>query len=862
MCNQSNYIMSKFSLHILCLTILLIPAKVSAQNLPALGRAPEITVGTLPNGISYYVVSNPSHRGLADYALVQKGTPDPSVSRKALISLPHLGTRAPYKFVSSYGSSCNREGYISYTDESTRFDFPDMPVYDRAVSDTTLMMLFDIASTSKGEQAIIISGDVTESSLIERMKMYSLLVEPRDSAPDSSSYVWNQKDSLVLRNVVTDSDNVAAINLIFSSGRTGKENLNTPIPLITRMYYKELGIIVNARLERNFNEAGIPLLRTSCRYQDSSRGPEDERYRISVCVPLENVDAAAGIVAGTLSALDSLGAGLPEFTYARARANREVRRDVSSRPDNSFYVDKCASAYLYGSNLASAGMVADVMTRQSLPEDEELQLFNAFVSALLDPSRNLVLRFDLPEGRAVGELPERFNDGWLHPIAREFRSDASINVRPALKSKIKLKKDAPDPVTGGRLWTFSNGMTVLYKKLDTKGTFNYAVMLRGGYYDVPGLMKGEEVFVSEMFRMNRIGSDSWDEFLMTLENEGISMEAAVTASDLRVFGKASSSGVEKLLSSILSITEDRTMDSSLYDAFRRKEEYGKGLEKMCPREVNSLVDSLLCPSLSSRRNVSAIREGFPERVDSYFNLQFSKFSDGVFVFIGDLDEEELKKEILKVVGAFETRNVHSQRKVVEYPLYGGRSTLVSAPGRGIVGGAEIGVNIGMTAFYDYSMGNDMSFRIAMEFLRARLASVLADNGWSAAMEYERDLFPKGRVRLFLNAVPCYKDGVPAGVVPAAPEEMLSEMKAFLESIKTARISQAELRNARTALQDSMKSVETDPDMLMDVILARYSQGKDILSNYSNAISSVSEESVSGVINALIGGTVVEYVIEQ
>lgn len=862
MCNQSNYIMSKFPIHILCLAILLIPSRVSAQNLPTLGKASEIAVGTLPNGISYYVVSNPSRKGLADYALVQKGTPDPSVSRRALISLPHLGTRAPYKFVSSYGSSGNREGYISYTDESTRFDFPDMPVYDRAVSDTTLMMLFDIAATSKGEQAIIISGDVTESSLVERMKMYSLLVEPRGPSVATSSYVWHQEDSLVLKNVVTDSENVAAINLIFSSGRTEKESLNTPIPLITRMYYKELGIIIDARLERNFNEAGIPLLRTSCLYQDSSQGPEDERYRISVCVPLENVDAAAGIVAGTLSALDSLGTGLPEFGYARARANREVRQELSSRQDNSFYVDKCASSYLYGSDLASAGMVADAMTRQSLPEDKELLLFNAFVSALLDPSRNLVLRFDLPEGKAVGELPERFNDGWLRPIVREFRSDASISVRLASKSRVKLKKEAPDPVTGGRLWTFSNGMTVLYKKLDTKGMFNYAVLLRGGYHDVPGLKTGEDVFVSDMFRMNRIGSDSWDEFRMTLEREGISMETAVTASDLRIFGKSSSSGVEKLLSSILNIAENRTLDKSLFDAFRKKEEYGKGLEALRPREVNSLIDSLLCPSLSSRRNISAVGAGFPERVDSYFESQFSKFSDGLFVFIGDLDEEDLKKEILKVIGAFETRNIHSERVVVDYPLYGGRTTLVSAPGRGIVGGAEIGVNIGMTALYDYSMENDMSFRIAMEFLQARLAAVLADNGWSAAMEYDRDLFPKEKVRLFLNAVPCYEEGVPAGVVPAAPEEMLSEIRTFLEDMRTARISPAELKNAKTALQDRMKYVETDPDMLMDVILVRYSFGKDLLSNYGKAISSVSEESVSRVINALAGGPVVEYVIEQ
>lgn len=854
--------MSKSFLHILCLFALLIPSGMSAQSLPPLDKASEIAVGTLPNGISYYVVSNSSKKGFADYALVQKGTSDPSVSRKALVNLPHLGTRIPYKFVSSYGSSCSREGYISYTENSTRFDFPDMPVYDRAVADTTLMMLFDIASTSIGEQAIIISGDVTESSLVERMKMYSILVEPREPSGESSSYVWNQKDSLVMRTLVTDSENVAAINLIYSSGRTGKENLNTPVPLITRMYYKELGIIVGDRLERNFREAGIPLLNVSCRYQDSSRGPEDERYRISISVPYDKIDGAVGIVAGTLSALDSLGAGMPEFSYARAKASGEVRREASVKPDNRYYVDKCAASYLYGSDLASAETIAAAMTRQSLAPERELQLFNAFVSALLDPSKNLVLRFDLPGNRAAGSLPAKFEEGWGKPVEKEFRSDAPIYLPSFAKSKVKLKKEASEPVTGGRLWTFSNGMTVVYKKLDTKGTFNYGVLLRGGYYDVPGLQEGEGIFVSDMFKLTRIGDRSWDEFRMMLETAGISMDVEVNASDMRVFGKAPSSETGMLFSSILALSEVRTMDDSLFGPFVIREKYRRGMEAMYPRDVNSLIDSLICPSFSSRRDVSRIGEDFPARVDEYFSRQFSKCSDGVLIFIGDLEEETLKKELLRVIGEFETRNIHASRKMVDYPLYPGRTTIVSSPGSGLVGGAEIGVNIGMSALYDFSMENSMSFSLAMDFFRTRLASVLADNGWSADLDYDMDLFPKEKIELFLNAVPCYKEGVPGDVVPVPAEVMLSELREFLEGMKTTRISPAELKNGKAALQEKMKSVETDPDALMDVTMLRFSQGKNTLSNYSKAISSVSEESIGRVINALVGGTVVEYVIEQ
>lgn len=156
-------------------------------------------------------------------------------------------------------------------------------------------------------------------------------------------------------------------------------------------------------------------------------------------------------------------------------------------------------------------------------------------------------------------------------------------------------------MTGGRLWTFSNGMTVVYKKLDTKGTFNYGVLLRGGYYDVPGLQEGEGIFVSDMFKLTRIGDRSWDEFRMMLETAGISMDVEVNASDMRVFGKAPSSEAGMLFSSILALSEVRTMDDSLFGPFVIREKYRRGMEAMYPRDVNSLIDSLICPSFSSRR---------------------------------------------------------------------------------------------------------------------------------------------------------------------------------------------------------------------------------------------------------------------
>ena len=145
---------------LLCLAALTAHSlSASGQGVSSLGKASEIASGTFPNGMRYYIVTNPDTKGTADFALIQKGAPDPALARRCLSSLPHFGGRKPYEFLADRGISCPEGGYVSYERESTRFDFKDVPMYNSAAADSTLMMLFDIASTRSVPQAVVVSGD-------------------------------------------------------------------------------------------------------------------------------------------------------------------------------------------------------------------------------------------------------------------------------------------------------------------------------------------------------------------------------------------------------------------------------------------------------------------------------------------------------------------------------------------------------------------------------------------------------------------------------------------------------------------------------------------------------------------------------
>ena len=102
--------MHGFIKYFLCSVVLGFSISMPAQNLPALQKDASITKGELANGISYYLVTNSTMKGVADFALVRKGMTDTLAARSELSSLPHFNKTIPYEFLSRKGIGCRPEG--------------------------------------------------------------------------------------------------------------------------------------------------------------------------------------------------------------------------------------------------------------------------------------------------------------------------------------------------------------------------------------------------------------------------------------------------------------------------------------------------------------------------------------------------------------------------------------------------------------------------------------------------------------------------------------------------------------------------------------------------------------------------------
>ena len=857
--------MRKLTKHISCLTFLLVSCiMMQGQELPSLGTAPEIKRGSLPDGIQFYLVTNPDRKGYADFALVQRGRRDAAQTRGLLRELPHFGNRSPYRFLAEHGIGYGEQGFISLPADAALFSFHDVPTHDASVADSTLLMLFDIAAAYRKPQAVIISGDIDARQIQERMGLLSMMVPALEYNFRGEKYTWTPQDSLSLLVSQQARGELAVINAIYRAERLPRQLMDTPQPLVTRAYAEQLGRIVSRRAEQRFRAAGIPLADFRYRYEDSAKGPGDERHILTVYTAASQLDNALRCFASVLADLDRDGAGMDEFLEARDHQIADARRDATRHLRNDEYLDRCVASYLYGAHLASGDMLSAFIGTRRLDDARELALFNGFVRALLAPDRNLTLRLDLP-----GAAPERkqlkqaFAEAWATADDDTAPQVAGLpELSYAARTRVRLSNEATEPLSGGRLWTFANGIKVIFKKMDTPREFHYALLLRGGVADVPDLRAGESAFVGDMLMLSRVAGMGAAEFRERLDASGISLQAAASLSDLRITGRAPSADFSQLMQTLLALALDRKPDPDAFAAYQREEALRLDREASSPRDVNAQMDSLLRPEFfyPERKRMDCLSDDLPARAEQYFASLFSKVNDGILVLAGDLDEETIKKALPRILDAFQTQKRYSTRPRVESRFITGSVSRTEQAAAGVTGGQEIGTNVARTAAMPFKLDSYLSFQVACALIRQQLADALAEQGAYAELSERLELFPEERVTLYINCHPCPESGLPAGISPGSPDQLLDAVRDVTRRLDEIPVTENAVRAARASLLKELENRYAAPETLIEDVLVRYSEGKDLVSDYKAAVQRVSVAGVKEILKLLSAGGEVEYTI--
>ena len=854
-------------IHNLCLLAVFYPFVVGAQDIPTLERASEITAGTFSNGVDYYMVSNTAAKGFADFALVSKVALETDEARKRLAELPHFQERTPYAFLADNGVGYSENGFIRQTGDATVFSFRDVPTYNEGVRDSTLMLIFDIASMSSGPQAVIVSGDIDVSTLRERMSLLSMMVPKLGKEAARTPYIWRPSTSLDVRVSRNSTSDVAAISAIFRAHRLPEDRMNTLQPIVSMTYAHMLDHIISERARTSFRKEGIPLADTEFRYIDSASGSGDEIYIFTVFTSYGQLDKATGEFASILANLDTAGATRDEFEDAKSTITAEAKRNVKGQVlTNAEYVDKCVASYLYGAYLASGETISKFVSNRRLDLGRELELFNGFVAALLNPARNLTLRFDLPNHDVdVESLRSTFNSAWdeasFGTYEHKLVHSDTLGMYKHGK-RVKLSSETEEPVSGGSLWTFSNGTKVVYKQMETSGEVHYALMLRGGVAMVPGLRDGEAAFVGDMLALSDVAGLRGEEFKTMLAANGITMRTQVDVSDMRISGIAPESKLTLLLRSLLTLAGERQPNREDFEYYRESEALRIDMGALSPRNVNSLMDSIMRPDYfyTERKRATSLRDDLPQRAEEYFSDVFSRVNDGLLVIVGDLDEETLKRDLCRIMGNFSVQKKFSQRPRVSSRFASGSVTYTVEAMPGLVGGGELGANVAISASVPFSMDNYIAFKAAVACMQKELVKELAEVGAYVEVSDKVEVFPAERMSVYINCRPCRRDGLPLGIEPAEPLKMLDAVRKVTTDLSEIEVSAADLAAYKELLLKNFDTRSNDPEQIVENVLMRYSGGKDLVSGFKDAVNALSADDLKQILELLDKGAGVEYVI--
>ena len=806
-----------------------------AQTLPQLPADPDIRQGRLGCGASYYMVANPAEKGYAYVAVVQLDSLTPQ--KKEQLNPAFLGRM---------GILPGQGGFLSQKEGHTLYRFPRIPAFRSGVLDSTLLHTFAQMALSQEPQAIVVSGDIDPAELKKKMDIFSLLVPRLKDRPEPQADLPAPD---LFPNLQLNKGKRASAGVSYASARIPQEQMNTTQALVTDMFAREFGAILQHRLERNLKEEGIPWQEIRLVQKGSSATAGYEQYGVQILTAPEYLLQANRVLTLTLAEWKLLGVPTREFTETKRALEPRILQQASGTPSNEENLSRCIAHFLYGAQLAPFSEEAKLFTRKVFSEDMEALLFNSFSSALLQQLTNLTLSYTAaPDSLDYPEALFRYNLNWLYGQVAPYQKDYSwhradsLGMEPAL-SRVRIKSEKTEPVSGGTLWTFSNNIRVAYKQIKGEEPFHFALQLNGGLSRIPDLKEGEGGYIPEMLSLYDAGGLQAAAFRDQLASNGVQMSFGANLNNLFIKGSAPEDKLAFVLKALIALSNERRLNEAELEAYIRN-------GKLCPQTVKDRMEALIAPhyQYSSGKRPEALSPETARKAERFFAERFSKVDDGMLILSGNLDPATVKKLLLKYIGSFRTSSTSPvSRKQVHFRTLSGVNTYAED-------GPERGLYVLMDADLPLTALNYATSFVAGEAVRSALAEHLADAGLQVEVETSLMSHPQERMRMLVRCTPVVPDG------EFNPTSALAAVRLALQEAAAQEIGAQDLAGWKAYTTNRLQTRLSSPEGVVNSLLARYGAGKNLTSRYKENISAVTAERVNDMLTALTGGGRIEYFV--
>lgn len=556
------------------LAFLLIPQLVPAQSvsLPDLKEDKSVSIGVLPNGVTYYFADNKAQKGIQSFRLVQKvsdlETEEELYSKaRGWFTSVKYGNVSLDNFLGRNGILPTEKGYVFCRRGSMEYTFDNFSsARGDSVLDTVLLSVFNLAQAAALEgnpssaQAIVVAGDFDKAVMLSKLKMLCLLNPFVPGEAPVYGYAWKKPEDGESQ-IREEGGAVSRVYVQWRGARTPERYMKTILPVVSGKMASELGIILRDRLASVFRVKGYDAWVDYERHcSDDCCG--DETISLTVNCRGSIRGQVKDVLVEELDRLYTHGVSQEEYRIARDAFRFDWTAKSAAMTDNLTYLARCASHFLYGSSLANdAERLANVY--KDLSDSTQTLHFNRYVHGLLAQSSS------------------------ANPSLEAYDATSAMGrLRSALDSQrasaaAKSPKDKSEYVTGGVIWTFQNGINVIYREKDTKGLTYFAYASKGGRKQ------------ADYGKLNSLEGIGEEEFTRCLSSLGIEYNVELHPSDVCLRGCSYTESLPDVLKLLAAISSRKGNEAvfgrSCYKLLVITGDYGtSNLKKLLCSQIMSL----------------------------------------------------------------------------------------------------------------------------------------------------------------------------------------------------------------------------------------------------------------------------------
>ncbi|MCF0174835.1 MAG: hypothetical protein HUJ95_05795 [Bacteroidales bacterium] len=863
--------MTTFKHHTALLTAVLIGCfagvlDLHSQRIISLPADGAISNGTLPNGISYYIIPVTSEGKTADFTMVQRTMDIASElesGREALDSVSCFRSRRPIDFLADNGIFYSSQGYVYPTEKGVVYSFKDVPtVRGDAVVDSLLLMMNNVIASKSREVAlsdfaIIVSGDIAKDKIFEKLKMLSLTIPPENA------------EKVVYPQVPRDTSASSSVNFsIIPSVRTrvemectyprnGYKNNETILPLVSDKMSTEVTILLDARINSYLFLQGIPYSSISSNYVGYQDQGGDTKYRFSVFTDDEHVEQVIEGFSKMFSTTRKNGVPLEEIKAAES-IFYEVFRSYSNKSGKESYTKLCLNAFLYNASLSSMQTRYDYLIQRPLKDSLHVRLFNRYLTQLYRrPSMSVKVytgRTDLDKD----SLATRFLEAW-EEVDTSYVALRLPDIKIAEPSKRKVltpysSKQSSIPCSK---YIFSNGLTVYYKKLSSAKDFTYKYYFPDALSSAADIVNKEGAFFSDLF-FCRDDEFTENDYSVYLARHGITMVPRVTLREFSLSGVVATKQLDTLFKVFRRLKDKNELQRVYFDDYvARQYVTVKAVNKDSERTI---IDSLVIPEYkyTINKTMTGLQNLSYDAVQAFYEKAMANMSKGTLFLVGSYDEDVMYKKLEWMLNVLPADG----KKVVKQPL-------PENPGFYPRHGYNLHTFAGDMPRVDIQISSDLEYTSA-NFYLSTLSSLVMDGELKKAVigtgiylhtEYKFNTQPRGRFNFRIFSSPASEGALAAGDEMLGPYEVVALFRSKLAELSSEKISEKALAEYKALLLAYIKAQNNNPDFWINILSTRYILKKDFYTKYTDIINAITAEDVRKFILGLTSDSFIGYMVK-